>query len=98
MRNVHLLVNCTVKDGFILNNDVNLALLQIRSMPIGAGLLTPAMLLFSRPERDVLCQMNREPININNDDAYYETLKACQNKYFKNNDTHKDTLPFPYGL
>ena len=40
---------------------------------------------------------NREPININNNNAYHETLKACQDKYVKNNDTSKDSLSFPTG-
>ena len=39
--------------------------------------------------------MNRELININNDDAQYEALKACQDKYVKDSDTHKDSLSFP---
>ena len=34
--------------------------------------------------------MNMEPININNDDTQYEALKACQDKYVKHSDTHKD--------
>ena len=41
--------------------------------------------------------MNREPININNDNAHYEALKVGQNKYIKGNDTDKDSLPFPVG-
>ena len=36
--------------------------------------------------------MNGELINIKNDDAQYEALKAHQDKYMKNNDTQKDTL------
>ena len=39
--------------------------------------------------------MNRKPININNDDAQYEALKAHQDEYIKDNDTHKDSLSFP---
>ena len=42
--------------------------------------------------------MNREPININNDDAQYNALKACQNTYVKNNDACKDSHSFPQSL
>ena len=41
--------------------------------------------------------MNREPININNDYVQYEALKACQDKYAKNNDT-QESLSFPTGF
>ena len=51
------------------NQDVSLALLQIQSTPIGAGLPSPAMLLFKRQIKSLLPQMLSEPININNDDA-----------------------------
>ena len=76
------------------NNDVSLSLLQIRSTPIGAG-LSPAILLFNRPIRGLLFQMNRKSINIKNDDAQYEALKAYQDKYVKDNDTCTDSLLFP---
>ena len=55
-------------------NDVNLALLQIRSTPITIGLPNPAILLLNRPIRGLLPKMSREPININIDDAQYEAL------------------------
>ena len=77
------------------NKDVNLILLQIRSTSIGTGVPSPATLLLNRPIQSQLPQMNREPININNDDAKYEALKAHQDKYVKNSDTHKDLLSFP---
>ena len=41
--------------------------------------------------------MNREPIDITNDDAQYEDLKAHQSKCMKDRDTHKDPLSFPIG-
>ena len=90
-------VKCTIKKGLDTNNDVNLTLLQTRSTPINAVLPSLAMLLFNRPIRGLLPEMNREPIKINNDDAQYEALKAHQHKDVKNNDTHKDSLSFPIG-
>ena len=76
------------------NNDVSLALLQIRSVPTGAGLPSPAMLLFKRPIRELLSEMNRETININNDDTQYEAFKAHQDINVKDNDTHEESLSF----
>ena len=52
-------IKCIIKKGFDNNNDVNLALLQIRSMPKGPGLPSPVMLLLNRPIRGLLHQMNR---------------------------------------
>ena len=54
----------TIGKCFDTNNDDILTLLQIRSIPIGTGLLSPAMLLFNRPIRGLLPPMNGEPINI----------------------------------
>ena len=36
-----------------------------------------------------------ESISINNDDNQYKVLKVNQDKYLKNNDTHKNSLSFP---
>ena len=64
-------------------------------MPVGAGLSSPATLLFNRPITGLLSQMNGEPIDINNDQ--YEALKANQSRYTEYSDTHKDSLSFPIG-
>ena len=39
-------------------------------------------------------KMNKDPININNDDVQYEAIIAHQSKYVKGSDTHKDSLSF----
>ena len=52
-------------------------------MPIGAGLMSPPTLLFNRPMRVMLPQMNRETINVNPDNERYEALKEHQDKYLK---------------
>ena len=62
------------------NNDVNLVLLQIRLMPIGTGLPSQAILLFNKPIRALLPQINKEPINYSADHENYEVLKSWQNK------------------
>ena len=78
-------------------NDVKLTLLLIGLQPIGAGLPSLPPFVLSRQIRGLLPQMNRVPININNDDAQYEALKVQQSKYIKDNDTHKDLFSFPIG-
>ena len=54
---------------YLDNTDVNLVTLQIRSTPIGARLSCPATMLLNKPIRSLLPEMNRKPLNINNDDA-----------------------------
>ena len=66
-------------------------------MPIGTGLPSLAMLLFNRPIRTLLPQVNRNPINYNADDENYKALKLQQDKYLKNIDTHRDSFSFPIG-
>ena len=82
------------KKCFGTNQYVIVAILQMESTPMCTGLPSPARLLFKRPIKGLLPQMFREPIHINNDDAQYEALRAHQNKYVKNNDTHKDPSVF----
>ena len=64
---------------------------------LGTGLTSPATLLFNWPIRGLLPLINKEPININNDNVQYEALKVHQGKYVKNTDTCKDLLSFPIG-
>ena len=82
-------LKCTIMKCIQNNNDVNFALLQIRSLPIGAGIPSPATLLFYRPIRALLPQIGREPINIS--DAYYKALKSKHKPYIKKNDTCKNS-------
>ena len=57
-----------------------MAMLQIRTTPLGQGLPSPAMLLFNHPVRGIMPVMDRPPININNDDEYHQTLMHRQGK------------------
>ena len=59
------------------NDSINLALLQMRSTPVGARLPNAATLLFNRPIRALLSQINMEPINFNANDKHHEALKTC---------------------
>ena len=64
-----------------------LVLLQMQSVPVGTGLPSPATVLFNRPIRCLLPQMNRETINVDNDDSHYQALETCQKRYSKDSDT-----------
>ena len=68
--------SCIPSKCFDNNNEVNHALLQIRSMPIGVGPPSPTTLLLNRPFRVLLSQNNREPINFSADNENYEALKS----------------------
>ena len=46
-----------------------MALLQKQSTSVGAGLPSPATMLFTRPILGFMPQINRVHINIDNDDA-----------------------------
>ena len=79
-------VKCTIKKCRQTNNDVHFTLLQITSTPTSAWLPSPAMMLLKRPIRALLPQIDREPINVNNDDEYYEALKSGKEAYTTNNE------------
>ena len=88
---------CSIKKYLDNKDDVNLALLQMRSTPIGTELPIPATLLINRPIRAFLLQINREPFNFDADREHYEALKTFQDKYIKGNVTHKDSFSFYIG-
>ena len=88
---------CTIKKCLDNKNDVNLASLLIIFTPIGVGLPSLSTLLFNRPIRDPLPQVNRKPTSVNADIEYYEALKAYHDKYLKGSDTQEDSHYFPLG-
>ena len=56
------------------------------------------MLSFNKPIRVLLPLIIREPVSIiNNDDAQYKAIRAYQNRYMREKDTHRDLLAFPVG-
>ena len=75
-----------------VNVGVNLALLQMRSTPIGAGVTSQ----FNRPIRVLLPWMNRAPISFNYQDKYFKGNDTGK-YYLKGNDTHKYSF-FPYRV
>ena len=79
------------------NRDIHLALLQIWSVLIGAGLPSPATMLFNRLIESLSPEMNRDPINVNNDNLYCEALETCLRKNDAVKDTQKDPPIFITG-
>ena len=57
-----------------------MALIQIRTTPLGQGLPSPGMLLFNCPVRGIMPVMDRKPINIDNDDEHHHNLMHMQGK------------------
>ena len=79
------------------NDDLCLALLQIRSTLIGAGLPSPATLFFNRPIGPLLSQINREPTTSKAEDEQFEALHTYLDKYIKFSDTSMTHFPSLYG-
>ena len=81
------LVKCTIMKCRQTDNNEHFALLHIRSISVSAGLPSSAMMLFNRPISAPLLQIIREPINVNNDNEYYNALKSRQEACTRYNDT-----------
>ena len=79
------------------NEDIHVALLQIRSTPLEPGLLIPATLLFSHPIQGIMPIINRLQINLDNDDKHYEELVNRQAKNNKKYDTARNYYLFSIG-
>ena len=89
----HALVLLSIQSKwFDSNNDVNLTLLHLILLPIGAVLPSAAKLLFNRQIRPLLFQFNRKQINFNAEIKNYEVLK-----YLKGETTHKKPVSLPIG-
>ena len=87
----------TLKKCMDTNANPHIALLQIRSTPLGQGLPSPVTLLFNHPTRGIMLKLNRPPINTNNDDDHYKTLVEIQSKAGKNYDTLRNYNLIPIG-
>ena len=62
-----------LKNCLDTKSDPHIALLQIRSAPLGPG-QSHAILLFNDPIRGIMPIINRPLIGVNNNDEHYETL------------------------
>ena len=84
---MHKFVKCIIMNSLDNNYDVNVDLLQMRSIAVRSELPSPAILLFNGPIRPLLPKMNREPTTFNSESEHYEALRTCQDKYVKGSDT-----------
>ena len=57
------------------NDNINLALLQIGSMPVRPGLPSSATLLFNRPIRSLMPKVSRTSTKYNQDEDNQNKLK-----------------------
>ena len=90
-------IKCTMKKCIETNDDIHIALLQIRATPLEPGLPSPAMLLFNYPIHGIMPVINRIPINSDNDDDHYEALVRRQTGNDKNYDTARNYDLFSVG-
>ena len=74
-----------------------MAMLQIRTTPLGQGLPSPVMLIFNCPVRGITPVMDSPPINIDNDDRHHQTVMHRQGKNDQDSDTSKIFMSIPIG-
>ena len=63
-----------MKKCFDTNADLNIALLEITSVPVGSWLPNPATLLFKRPIKGLILRVYRTPIDYDYDEKQYDAL------------------------
>ena len=71
-----------------------LALLQIRTTPLGTEFPSPAMLLLNHPLWGITLGINRLPIRADNNDHFYEALVERQHKADMKSLTLKESKHF----
>ena len=74
-----------------------MTMLQVRTTPLEKGLPSPAKLLFNCLVRGIMPVMDRQPINIDNDDKHHKNLMHRQAKSDQDSDTSKNFMSIPIG-
>ena len=74
-----------------------MALLQIRTTPLGQGLPSLAMLLFNHLAHGIIPVLDRKPVSIDNDNEHHKKLMQEQGKNDPNNNTSQVFLSIPMG-
>ena len=71
---LHQIYNMHHEEVFESGSGIHIALLQIRSTPLGQGLPSLATLPFNCPVRGIMPIIDRPPINTDNDDKHHTVL------------------------
>ena len=79
-RSIHQIYKVCHQKCINAKSYIYVALLQIRSTPLGPGVPSPAMLLFNCPIRGIMPIINRILITSNDDDDHYEELVKKTNE------------------
>ena len=77
-------IKITFKKCTDSGRDINMALLQICTTPLGQGLLNPATLMFNRPVHGIIPIVDCKPIRQDCDDNHHHKLVDRQQR--NNND------------
>ena len=64
-------MKCTMTKCIETNDDIHVALVQIRATSLGPGLPSPAKLLFNHSIQGIMLIINRIPINSDNNEDHY---------------------------
>ena len=73
-------IKCVFKKCANSGRDINMALLQIHTTPLGKGLLSLAMLMFDRPVCSFMPVVDHKPIGQDYDDEHHHKLVDRQQK------------------
>ena len=74
------LIKCTFKKCTNAGRDINVALLQICTTPLGQGLPSPTTLMFGRPVCSIMPVVDHKPIGQDYDDKHHHKLVDRQPK------------------
>ena len=88
-------IKCTFKKCADSGGDINMALLQICTTPLGQSLLSPATLMFNRQVHGIMPVLDYKPIGKDYDDKHHSKLLDRQHK--NNNDALPVFASLPIG-
>ena len=90
-------IKFTMKKCVDSRNDMHIALLQIRTTPLGQGLPSSAILLPNHLVRGIMPVLDRLPTGTDNDDEHHKALVDRQFKNEQDKDTSINLVSLPIG-
>ena len=90
-------IKCSIKKCVDSSSHIHIALLQIRSTPLGQGLPSPVTLLFNCLVRGIMPRINRLLINTDSDDEHHTVLVNRHHRNEQDIDTSKNFVSLPIG-